>query len=150
MAQSFWTHPEYQRFKKYTDKLSDTYKSMSEMDLKTSVENWQRGAEKMQQIAIGYDVEYTPPTPEFLSYSKKDEITWIKFNKLDGYTIGLWDGPNTVIDGKPVFHPNYLDIAIEDQRSITEMSFTEARLAMFEVFKTFDGVAIPKNVEVPF
>ena len=149
MSQSFWVTKDYQTFMAYTKKLEREYLDMSDQDLRKACENWSRGAEKMKQIAIGYDTVYTPPTPAFLQYDKKDSIHWVKFNALDGFTIGLWDGPNTVIDGKPVFDPAYLDVEAAGMRKITEMDFSEAKMWFLKVMKKFDGVVIPEQAD-PF
>lgn len=149
MSQSFWVTPEYQKFIRYTEKLEKTHREMDDMELKKHIKNWHSGVEKMQQLAIGYDVEYTPPDPTFLTYSKKDKIHWVKLNKLDGFTVGLWDGPNAVIDGKPVFDPAYLDFARAGVKKLTEMDFGEAQMTFLEIMKDFDGVALP-NISEPF
>jgi hypothetical protein len=141
--QSFWGNPEYQKFKKYTDHLEAMHQQMGEKELKDAVKNWHRGVEKMTQLAIGYDVEYKAPAPSFLTYSEKDSITWISFKKLDGFTIGLWDGPNRTIDGKPVFDPAYLDMELAGVTKLTEMAFTEQIVAFLNVMRKFDGVVVP-------
>jgi len=144
MSQSLWTNPEYLKFKKYTDHLEAMHQQMREDELKSAVKNWQRGVEKMTQLAIGYDVEFVAPNPSFLTYSEKDSITWISFKKLDGFTVGLWDGPNRTIDGKPVFDPAYLDLELSDVSSLTEMHFTDAIVAFLGVMRKFDGVVVPE------
>ena len=144
---SFWGHPEYQQFKKYTDKLEKTHMEMSEDVLKKEVKNWNKGVEKMRQIAIGYDIDYEAPNPSFLTYSEKDSIHWVSFKKLDGFTIGLWDGPNRTIDGKPVFDPAYLDMEMAGIENLTEMHFTDAVIAFLDVMRRFDGVVVPEVKE---
>jgi len=144
MSQSFWSSKEYQEFLRYTESLSKKHLNMSDIELKQAVKNWQRGVEKMTQIAIGFDVIYEAPVPSFLTYSKKDSITWITLTKLDGYKIGLWDGECTTIDGHPVFNPEYLNfsLAVNGISDITELDFPATRLAMMAVFKEFDGQPI--------
>ena len=144
MTQSFWSHPDYITFKKYTDHLESMHQQMREDELKSAVKNWQKGVDKMTQLAIGYDVEFVPPTPSFLSYSEKDSITWISFKKLDGFTIGLWGGPNRTIDGKPVFDPAYLDMELSGVKDLTEMAFTDSIVAFLNVMRKFDGVVVPE------
>lgn len=148
MSQSFWGTSEYQTFKKYTDRLEQTHKQMTEDELKKEVKNWQKGVEKMKQLAIGYDVDYKPPVPSFLSYSEKDSIHWISFKKLDGFTIGLWDGPNRTIDGKPVFDPAYLDMEMAGVEKLTELHFTDAIVRFLDVMRKFDGVVVPEVKEM--
>ena len=147
MSQSFWIDPEYKTFKKYTDKLERDHMKMSEGDLKKAVANWNKGVAKMTQIAIGYDIEFQAPNPSFLTYSEKDSIHWVSFKQLDGFTIGLWDGPERVIDGKPVFSPSYLDMQFVDIEKLTEMHFTDAVIAFLDVMRKFDGVVVPEKKE---
>jgi len=144
MSQSFWSDNTYVTFKKYTDRLEKTHMEMSESDLKREVKNWQKGVEKMKQVAIGYDIEYEAPSPSFLTYSEKDSIHWVSFKKLDGFTIGLWDGPNRVIDGKPVFDPAYLDMEMAGVENLKEQHFTDAVVSFLGVMKKFDGVVVPE------
>jgi len=145
--QSFWGNAEYLRFKKYTDRLEMTHKEMDGAELKREVANWKKGVDKMVQLAIGYDIEYKAPNPSFLTCSEKDSIHWVTFKKLDGFTVGLWDGPNRTIDGKPVFNPSYLDQELSDVSSLTEMHFTDAVIAFLDVMRKFDGVVVPEMQE---
>jgi len=148
--QSFWQHPDYLTFKNYTTKLEKEHMVMSEQDLKSAVKNWHRGVEKMTQIAIGYDIEFKAPNPGFLSYSMKDAITWVTFKKepLQGFTVGLWDGPNRTIDGKAVFDPAYLDMERSGVTSLTELDFTDAVVAFLDIMRKFDGVVVPNVKEM--
>ena len=144
MSQSFWSDPGYTQFKKYTDRLERTHKGMSDENLKREVKNWRKGVEKMKQLAIGYDLEYEAPVPSFLSYSEKDAIHWVTFKKLGGFTVGLWDGPNRTIDGKPVFDPAYLDMEMAGVKNLREQHFTDAIVSFLGVMKKFDGVVVPE------
>ena len=144
MSQSFWSNEKYLGFVRYTEKLEKEHMKMSESDLKAAVRNWKKGVEKMTQLAIGYDVNFEPPEPSFLTYSEKDAVKWVVLHKLDDFKIGLWDGPCRTIDGHPVFDPGYLGFADADLAKIDEMAFTDATVAFLNVMKQFDGVVIPE------
>ena len=136
MAQSFWSDPEYQKFKRYTAKLQKEYEKGGDSEFPEKIKNWKRGLEKMKQLATGYGMKYDKPLPLFASGDLIEKITWVK-SKFKGKELiyGLWDGEDHVkIDGKHVMNKHMLSFFVEE---ITNKE--EAKAKLYEIMVIFDA-----------
>lgn len=107
--QSFWTHPDYVRFNKYTNMLNSKFESFDRAELSDHRANWERGFSKIQQLAEKYGIHYNPRV-----FFIQDEITWVKpDSRLDLEVFGIREckhgqDPIEEIDGHYVFDIRFL------------------------------------------
>ena len=96
----FYRHPEYLKFKKYTENLMKRAEKSNKV-----TRNWERGREKMKLLALTYNVDYNPEPP----FDRKPKTVWFKLD--DGLLIGVSDksGDHWIEDGKHVFSARWLD-----------------------------------------
>jgi len=104
--QSFWTHPELLKFVKYGELLAKNDGKKTKINLK----NWKKGKKMMQQLGIGYGIDYNPDPP----FQLNSDITWIELE--NGTIIGLSDesGDHWKVGGKYVFSAKWLDYMVGD------------------------------------
>lgn len=94
---SFNKEPDYLKFNKYMVWLAQRLPNMSPADIKKHKKTLDRGISRMNQLALSYGEEFTPPDiNKVFDIAKKNasKITWVN-PKIEGYDkIGLWYGAN--------------------------------------------------------
>ena len=130
--QSFWTHPELQKFEEYSKKAKVKKDVINDLDGKN---NWERGLKKMQQLAIGYGINYNPESP-FKIKKLPDPIVWIKTKRNE--IVGITNR-ESVLDHKKfgdyhVFSAKWLEMMICGAKD------KKAKLnGLIKAFILFDG-----------